>query len=92
MIDLDNGDYGRPVTGDATGLFSQKMKELIAAYEDVRDLINIGAYVAGSNTKVDEAISKMEGIHSFLRQKKQEVFSFEKTMKEMMEALKIEKV
>jgi len=26
LIDLDNGDYGRPVTGDATGLFSQKMK------------------------------------------------------------------
>lgn len=26
MIDLDNGDYGRPVTGDAAGLSFKKMK------------------------------------------------------------------
>jgi len=26
LIDLDNGDYGRPVTGDATGLSFKKMK------------------------------------------------------------------
>jgi len=26
LIDLDNGDYGRPVTGDAAGLSFKKMR------------------------------------------------------------------
>jgi flagellum-specific ATP synthase len=47
---------------------SQEIMELMAVYRQSEDLINIGAYVAGSNKKVDEAIRRMDDINQFLRQ------------------------
>ncbi|MFN8533040.1 MAG: FliI/YscN family ATPase [Dehalococcoidia bacterium] len=45
-----------------------RVRELLAAYENARDLINIGAYVAGSNPMIDRAIAQMPEILDFLRQ------------------------
>lgn len=47
---------------------SQKARELLAVYRESEDLINIGAYVKGSNQKIDLAISKIEELNNFLRQ------------------------
>lgn len=44
------------------------MRELMAVYAANEDLINIGAYVKGSNPKLDQAISVVERIKAFLRQ------------------------
>jgi flagellum-specific ATP synthase len=44
------------------------LRELVATYRKARDLINIGAYVAGSNPRIDEAIARIEMITAFLRQ------------------------
>ncbi|HVA37763.1 MAG TPA: flagellar protein export ATPase FliI [Candidatus Dormibacteraeota bacterium] len=44
------------------------VRDLLATYREAEDLINIGAYVPGSNAKVDLAISKIESIRHFLRQ------------------------
>jgi len=41
---------------------------VMATYRRSEDLINIGAYVAGSNPKIDYAVKKIPEIHSFLRQ------------------------
>ena len=46
-----------------------RMRELYAVYSEAEDLINIGAYVAGSNPRIDEAISKIDTINSYLRQR-----------------------
>ena len=43
-------------------------RDLLATYKDSEDLINIGAYVKGSNKKVDMAISYNEIIERFLKQ------------------------
>ncbi|ERI91249.1 flagellar protein export ATPase FliI [Clostridiales bacterium oral taxon 876 str. F0540] len=43
-------------------------RDLMATYKDSEDLINIGAYVKGSNKKVDMAINYNEAIERFLRQ------------------------
>jgi flagellum-specific ATP synthase len=43
-------------------------RRLMAAYRDARDLIEIGAYVRGSNPLVDAAIERRPAIDSFLRQ------------------------
>lgn len=44
------------------------LKENLATYQDAKDLIDIGAYKAGSNAVVDYAISLHHPINQFLRQ------------------------
>jgi flagellum-specific ATP synthase len=46
----------------------QRVRSLMAAYHDKRDLISIGAYEAGSDPLVDQAIALREPIDGFLRQ------------------------
>lgn len=43
-------------------------RDLLAVYKDSEDLINIGAYVKGSNEKVDLSIKYNEAINKFLTQ------------------------
>ncbi len=38
------------------------------SYQQARDLINIGAYVAGSNPQIDRALRLQPHIQRFLRQ------------------------
>lgn len=47
---------------------AMKARELLATYREAEDLINIGAYVKGSNKKIDESIKKFPGLESFLIQ------------------------
>ena len=47
---------------------AQKVRELMAVYKESEDLINIGAYVKGSNPKIDEAVRKIDAINGFLKQ------------------------
>ena len=45
-----------------------KLKNVLATYNEAEDLINIGAYKAGSNPDIDYAISKIQSVNTFLRQ------------------------
>lgn len=56
------------------------IKDLLATYQQSEDLINIGAYVKGSNPKIDEAIEKHESIKDFLRQSPSEYSPYEETL------------
>jgi flagellum-specific ATP synthase len=47
---------------------ASKVRDMMATYREAEDLINIGAYVAGSNPRVDLAIARHETIRSFMRQ------------------------
>ncbi len=49
-----------------------KVRRLLAVYAEAEDLINVGAYAAGSNADIDEAIAKMPEINNFLRQEIEE--------------------
>jgi flagellum-specific ATP synthase len=65
-----------------------RIKELLATYRKAEDLINIGAYAAGSNPNIDRAIEMIEPINRFLRQGTHETATFEdsiETLKSMME-------
>ncbi len=44
------------------------LRQLLAALRDARDLIDIGAYVPGSNPLVDRAVALEPAINGFLRQ------------------------
>ncbi|MDQ2650650.1 MAG: FliI/YscN family ATPase [Actinomycetota bacterium] len=50
-----------------------ELRRLLAAHRDAKDLIDIGAYVAGSNPLVDRAVALAEPIRSFLTQSMDEV-------------------
>lgn len=45
-----------------------KIRSVMAQYKASEDLINIGAYTAGSNAKIDYAISHIDSINNFLCQ------------------------
>ena len=47
---------------------ANKLKEVLAVYKNAEDLINIGAYVKGSNRQIDYAIEMMPYVKSFLVQ------------------------
>ena len=53
------------------------LKNVLATYNDAEDLINIGAYKAGSNKDIDYAISKINDVNAFLRQDVDSKFLFE---------------
>ncbi len=63
-----------------------KLKSVLATYRDAEDLINIGAYKAGSNKSIDYAISKIDAVNEFLLQDVDDRFSFEECVK-MLEDL-----
>jgi FliI/YscN family ATPase len=44
------------------------VRDWMAAIRDSEDLVSVGAYVAGSNPRIDEARAKRDAIESFLRQ------------------------
>ncbi|HUW88223.1 MAG TPA: FliI/YscN family ATPase [Candidatus Paceibacterota bacterium] len=49
------------------------VRELLAAWRDAKDLIEIGAYVAGTNPVVDRAVALKSTIDAFCRQPMDEV-------------------
>ncbi len=44
------------------------VRDILATYKDAEDLVNIGAYVAGSNPRVDHALARIDQVRAFLRQ------------------------
>ncbi len=64
-----------------------KMRELMAVYQDARDLIDVGAYEHGSNPKIDMAIRMMPEIDNFLRQRIDDQVSMESTLERLKEMM-----
>jgi flagellum-specific ATP synthase len=56
------------VTAKPERQLSGRLRQLLAAWEEARDLIEIGAYQRGSNPVVDEALAKRDLIEAFLCQ------------------------
>ncbi len=62
---------------------ARKTIELMAAYAEAEDLINIGAYSAGTNPRVDRAISKIDALNGFLRQDIEDKAPFAKAIERL---------
>jgi FliI/YscN family ATPase len=58
----------------------QKVREALAVYHDAEDLIQLGAYIAGSNAKLDSAIRRRPAILDFLKQGSHEFFGADQTL------------
>ena len=62
---------------------ANQLKSLLAVYRKAEDLINIGAYVSGSNPKIDQAIRMIDGINDYLRQDISETVCFEESVDQL---------
>lgn len=62
---------------------ARKVVEILSVYREAEDLINIGAYVPGSNRKVDYARSMIERVNAFLRQGIDEKVDFNTAVEEL---------
>lgn len=57
------------------------LKNVLATYSEAEDLVNIGAYKAGSNPSIDYALSKIDAVNGFLQQDVYEKFTFEESIR-----------
>jgi flagellum-specific ATP synthase len=63
---------------------ANQIKEILAVYREAEDLINIGAYVKGSNPKIDLAMEKIGGINGFLKQSINESSGYDETIERLV--------
>ena len=56
------------------------LRRSLAVYHDAEDLINVGAYVKGSNPDIDKAIALIGGINEFTRQEVFQRFTYLQTV------------
>jgi flagellum-specific ATP synthase/type III secretion protein N (ATPase) len=64
------------VTGVAHRQKAGLVRDWLAALRDSEDLVSVGAYVAGSNPRVDAALARREAIETFLCQPSDTVCGF----------------
>ena len=68
------------ITNPGTRKGFGNIRRMLALYTEKEDLINIGAYVKGSNDGIDEAIDKIGDINSFLQQGTHEKAELDSTL------------
>ena len=61
--------------------------DILATYKEAEDLINIGAYVKGSNPQIDHALSKITMLRAFLKQDMFEKALYQDTIQRMSEII-----
>lgn len=59
-------------------------RDLLATYKEAEDLINLGAYVKGSNKKIDLAIKYNENLNNYLKQKIEEKTEFNNSIENLI--------
>jgi flagellum-specific ATP synthase len=65
--------------------FAYHVRRLLATYEKARDLINIGAYVTGSDPEIDASLVALPKIMAFLQQDHHQFSPMEETISLMEE-------
>jgi flagellum-specific ATP synthase len=78
------------VSGEETKKAAGIVRRLLADYADAEDLINVGAYKAGTNPRIDEAIAKREALEAFLIQDAEEKISLTETLQGLGEIAGLE--
>jgi flagellum-specific ATP synthase len=62
---------------------ARRIKQLLSSYQRNRDLINVGAYSAGTDPLLDEAILRHEKIEQYLQQSINERVGIEQSLREL---------
>lgn len=67
---------------------ASQLRDILGIYEKNADLVSIGAYKAGTNPKLDLALSKIDLINQFLQQEIEDTFSYERSLELLKEIFK----
>ena len=73
------------VTDEAHYRAARRLKRLLAVYDDVEDMVNIGAYNSGANDEQDLAVAAAEKIRRFLSQRIDQSAGLDETRKRLIE-------
>lgn len=73
------------VTDRAHQMAARRLKQLISKHTRSRDMVAMGAYVAGNDPDLDIALKLWPHIQSFLRQESDQVAAFDETLKVLMQ-------
>lgn len=57
-----------------------RLCDILTTYRNAEDLINIGAYQPGNNAKIDEALTLLEPIMAYLKQRRDERTTMAETL------------
>ena len=60
-----------------------RLRESLAVYNRAEDMINIGAYAAGSNPQIDSALKLITPIRNYLRQPVEQGCSLEESVRQL---------
>ena len=71
------------IASDSHKKAAGEIRKNLAVYREAEDLINVGAYVKGSNPDIDKAILVINAINLFLMQETNEKHNFEEMLKQM---------
>ena len=71
------------IVDDGHKKMANELLNIVATYKKAEDLINIGAYVKGSNAEIDYAIRMIERVNGFLKQGIEERIDFAQTRREL---------
>jgi flagellum-specific ATP synthase len=71
------------IAAEPTMRAAAQVRDMLSTYRDAQDLIQVGAYVAGSDPRIDVAIQAQPHIDNFLRQKVTEGVAAETSLKHL---------
>jgi flagellum-specific ATP synthase len=80
------------ITDESHRKAASKLREVLSTYKNAEDLINIGAYVEGSNPQIDYAIQKIGPIKKFLIQGIEDMSGYQETIDRLKELFAEKKV
>ena len=78
------------VAGPVQVRAATRLRQLLAAYRDGRDLVQIGAYRPGTDPVLDEALERMDAINAFLRQGTDEPSTLEDAVARLLQVMGME--
>ena len=75
------------IAGTKQKEYAGRFKGIMADYRNAEDLINIGAYVTGSNSRIDYAIRMIDKLNGYLMQDVDEDIGFEESVQQLKDLL-----
>lgn len=81
MIDIVHDDHRQA---------AHKLREVLAIHKEAEDLINIGAYVKGSNPKIDYALRMIDRVNAYLKQDLDDYVPYSEAVSRLIEIFKTE--
>jgi type III secretion protein N (ATPase) len=62
-----------------------RIRELMAKYEEIELLVKVGEYRQGTDQVADEALTKIDHIRQFLKQRTDELTDYDSTLQNMIQ-------